>query len=185
MSGVSDSLVKSVKKTLKAIVKDRIFTEDCLYTFLCKVEAALNSRPLTAISDDINDLEPLTPNHLLTGASSMNYSPGVFHSKEVELRKKWRAVQAAANMFWVRWTREYLPLLSIHKKWNLMHRNFKVGDLVLINTPDARRSNWPLGRILETYQGANDVVRTVKLKTRNGEMIPPASKLALLKAVVE
>ena len=47
-----------------------------------------------------------------------------------------------------------------------MHRNFKVGDLVLINTPDARRSNWPLGRILETYQGANGIVRTVKLKIR-------------------
>ena len=47
-----------------------------------------------------------------------------------------------------------------------MHRNFKVGDLVLINTPDARWSNWPLGRILETYQGANGIVRTVKLKTR-------------------
>ena len=36
MGGVWESLVKSVKKTLKAIVKDRIFTEDCLYTFLCK-----------------------------------------------------------------------------------------------------------------------------------------------------
>ena len=41
------------------------------------------------------------------------------------------------------------------------------------------------GRILKTYQGANDVVRTVKLKTRDGEMIQPASKLALLEAVVE
>ena len=39
-----------------------------------------------------------------------------------------------------------------------------------------QRSNWPLCRILETYQGANDVVRTVKLKTWNGEMIRPASK---------
>ena len=40
--------------------------------------------------------------------------------------------------------------------------------------------NWLLGRILETYQGAKDVVRTMKLKTRNGEMIRPASKLAIL-----
>ena len=63
MGGVWESLVKSVKKTLKAIVKDRIFTEDCLYTFLCEVEAVLNNRPLTAISDDITDLEPLMPNH--------------------------------------------------------------------------------------------------------------------------
>ena len=176
---------KVVKKTLKAIVKDRIFTEDCLYTFLCEVEAVLNSWPLTAISNDINVLDPLTPNHLLTGASLMNYSPGVFHSKEVELRRKWHAVQAAANMFWVRWTHNYLPLLSICKKWNLMHRNFKVGDLKLINTPDARKSNWSLGLILETYQCANDIVWTVKLKTRNGEMMQPASKLALLEAAVE
>ena len=111
MDDLWESLVKSVKKTLKAIVKDRTFTEDCLHTFLCKVEAVLNSRPLTAISDDINDLEPLTPNHLLTGASSTNYSTGVFYSNIVELRKNWRAVQAAANMFWVSWTRKYLPLL--------------------------------------------------------------------------
>ena len=115
---------------------------------------------MTAISHDINDIEPLTLNHFLTGASLMNYSPGVFPRNEVELRKKWRAVQDSTNMFWVRWTREYLPLLSIRKKWNLMPGNFKVGNLVLINTPDARRSNWPLGRILETYQGANDVVGT-------------------------
>ena len=56
-----------------------------------------------------------------------------------------------------------------------MSENFKVGDLVLINPPDARRLNWLLGRILETYQGANDIVPTVKLKTRNDEMIRPAS----------
>ena len=124
MGGVWESLVKSVKKTLKAI-KDRIFTEDCLYTFLCEVEAVLNSRPLTAISDDINDLEPLTPNHLLIGASSMNYSTGVFHSNEIELRKKRRAVQAAGNIFWVRWTREYLPLLSIRKAKELDASKFQ------------------------------------------------------------
>ena len=175
VGGVWESLVNSVKKTLKAIVKGRISTENCLCTFLWEVDAILNSQSLTAISDYINDLEPLTSNHFLTGVSSTNYSPGVFHSNEVELRKKWPAVQAAANMFWVRWTCEYLPLMSIRKNWNLMSENFKVGDLVLINPPDARRLNWLLGRILETYQGANDIVPTVKLKTRNGEMIRPAS----------
>ena len=106
---------------------------------------------MTAISDDINDIEPLTLNHFLTGASLMNYSPGVFPRNEVELRKKWRAVQDSTNMFWVRWTREYLPLLSIRKKWNLMPQHFNIGDLVLINTPDTRGSNWSLGHILETY----------------------------------
>ena len=49
-------------------------------------------------------------------------------------------------------------LLSIRKKWNLMSRNFKVGDLVLINNLDTRISNWTLDHILETHQGTNEVV---------------------------
>ena len=49
-------------------------------------------------------------------------------------------------------------LLSIRKKWNLMSRNFKVGDLVLINSLDTRMSNWTLDQILETHQGTNEVV---------------------------
>ena len=125
MGGVWESLVKPIKKTLKAIVKDRISIEDCQYTFLCEAEAVLHSRPWTAISDNINELEPLTPNHLLIGASSTNYRTGVFHSNEIELRKKRRAVQAAADMFWVRWTRKYLPLLSIRKKKELDASKFQ------------------------------------------------------------
>ena len=163
----------------------KIFTEDCLQTFISKVEAVLNSQPLIAISNDINDLEPLMTNHLLTGGSLMNYSPWNFYSKEIGLRKKWYAIQAAANMFWVWWKHEYLPLLSTHKKWNLMPQHLKVGDLVLINTSDIQRSNWPLGLLLETYQGPNDIVWTVKLKTWNGEIISPESKLAFLQAMVK
>ena len=61
---------------------------------------------MTATSGDINDLEPLAPSHLLTDPVLMNYSPGVFHKSEIELKKKWRAVQAATNTFWVRLTLE-------------------------------------------------------------------------------
>ncbi|KAL7857229.1 hypothetical protein SRHO_G00161280 [Serrasalmus rhombeus] len=32
---------------------------------MCEVEEVINSRPLTKSSDDVDDLEPLTPNHLL------------------------------------------------------------------------------------------------------------------------
>ena len=118
MGGIWESRIKSVKRSLKAIIKDRIFTEDCLHTFLCEVESILNGRPLTAISNDITDLEPFTPKHILIGSSSSNFSPGKFNSNEINLRKKWRSAQAAPNMFWKRWVRKDLPLLSIRKKWS-------------------------------------------------------------------
>ena len=38
-----------------------------LQTITAEVEAILNDRPLTYISDDISDLEPFTPAHLLHG----------------------------------------------------------------------------------------------------------------------
>lgn len=37
----------------------------CLQTLLCEVESIMNNRPITTLSDDPNDLKPLTPSHLL------------------------------------------------------------------------------------------------------------------------
>ena len=57
---------------LKAVVKDQLLHEDTLHTLLLEIESIVNSRPLTSVSDNINDLEPLTPNHFLIGRSSPN-----------------------------------------------------------------------------------------------------------------
>ena len=73
-------------------------------------------------------------------------------SHEVSLRRKWRSVQAATKMFWRRWVREYLPILTIRRKWNSKSRNFKVGDLVKVMMKDMPRSYWPMRRVLETWR---------------------------------
>ena len=83
MGGAWESLIKSVKRALKAITLDRVFTDEALYTFLCETECIINQRPLTAISDDVNDFDTLTPNHFLIGEAHSNQSPGEFSSKEI------------------------------------------------------------------------------------------------------
>ena len=117
MGGVWESIVKSVKRSLKVITIDRVFTEESLYTFLCEVESVINNCPLTPTSDSISDFEALTPNHFLLRTKVTNYALGSFNPREINYRKKWRAVQAALNMFWTRWLREYLPSLTDRKKW--------------------------------------------------------------------
>ena len=70
--GAWESLIKSVKRVLKAITLDRVFTDEVLYTFLCETECIINQHPLTAISDDVSDFDTLTPNHFLIGEAHPN-----------------------------------------------------------------------------------------------------------------
>ena len=61
--GVFEILIKSAKKALKAIVGDTAVSDEELHTAIYGVEGLLNSRPITYVSSDPNDLVPLTPNH--------------------------------------------------------------------------------------------------------------------------
>ena len=180
MGGAMEALVKLTKRSLKAIVKDRLFTEDALATFLTEVESVLNSRPLTPVSDDLEDFEALTPNHFILGRPSPNLPLGVYTEKDINLRCKWKSVQAATSMFWTRWLKEYLPLLTERQKWTKEERNLKVGDLVIIQQKGLKRCNWPLGRVIEVYPGKDNVVRSVKVKNSSGVLVRPSASLCLL-----
>ena len=67
--------MKITKNCLENITKDRPMTYETLATFLTEIEATLNSRPLTQISDEINDSNVLTPNHLALKKKSLYFSP--------------------------------------------------------------------------------------------------------------
>ena len=64
MGGAMEALEKTIKGCLKAVVKDWLFLEDALHTLLLEIETIVNSRPLTFVSDNIDDLEHLTPNYV-------------------------------------------------------------------------------------------------------------------------
>lgn len=52
-------------KVLNFFLNVKNLDEEALHTVLCEVESIINSRPVTKASTDPNDLEALTPNHLL------------------------------------------------------------------------------------------------------------------------
>ena len=65
--GIWERLVQSCKKVMTAILDNRSLTDEVLSTTMCLVEQTLNARPLTAVSDDPEDLTALTPNHFFLG----------------------------------------------------------------------------------------------------------------------
>ena len=64
-SGVIERLVRSAKTVFYSVSVGKTLTDYSLWSLLVGVEMILNSRPLTAVSDDPRDLNILTPNSIL------------------------------------------------------------------------------------------------------------------------
>ena len=65
MGVIWERMIRSVRKVLNDLLKDQSSKDERLCTLMCDVQAILNSRPLTKVSDDASDLQALSPNHLL------------------------------------------------------------------------------------------------------------------------
>ena len=85
---------------------------ETLRTVFAKVVTILNSRPLTPVSDDQSDYEPLTPSHFLLQWQNFALPPGCFEREDLYRRKQWRRAHFLADCFWKRWIQEYIPTLQ-------------------------------------------------------------------------
>lgn len=178
--GVWERQIRTVRKILNSIVKQQSLDEESLQTLLCEVEAIINSRPITKVSNDPNDLEALTPNHLLLLKVKPPMSPGVFDKADLYSRRRWRQVQYMADIFWKRWIKEYLPDLQERQKWQSLVQNLKPGDVVLVADDSAPRNSWVMGRVLQTFTDNKGLVRQARVKTSTNILLRPVTKLCLL-----
>ncbi|XP_043220281.1 uncharacterized protein LOC122380842 [Amphibalanus amphitrite] len=180
MGGAWERLISSVKRALRAVLSQLTVTDEALQTVLTEVEAVVNGRPLTHVSTEVDDLEAITPNHLLLGRRVTCLPPGVFDNGESASRRIWRQTQALTDQFWTRWLKEYVPSLTCRRKWTRDMRNLAPGDLVLIAEDNVPRGQWPLGRVIEVMPGPDGRVRSARLRARGGTVHRPATKICLL-----
>ena len=81
MGGAWERTIRSVHKILRALLGQQLVSDEILRTLMSEVEGILNSRPLTPVTSDPKDLDPLTPNHLLLLRANPNLPPGVFNKE--------------------------------------------------------------------------------------------------------
>ena len=156
--GVWERLIRIVRNVLDAILSEQNIKlhDERLNTLMCEVENIINNRPITELSDDPNDLEHSTPNHLLLSG----YTPGPFSENDLHSSRKWKQVQYLSNFFWNRWIREYLPLLQSRCKWKRDSNPLKIGDLVLLTDQLPPRNQWSTGRIVHIFSDRLGYVRS-------------------------
>ena len=166
--GFFESMVKLTKKALRVIVGQQTLSWNEMSTVFAEVESLVNSRPLGQPSNDANDLQPLTPNHLVLGRATADIPPHPFQ-EATTYRKRFEYVQSLVQLFWSRFQREYLQTLMQRTKWKRKERPLKIGDVVLMVDENVNRGKWNLARVIEVFPGNDGVIQNVKLKTKTGE----------------
>jgi hypothetical protein len=124
-------------------------------------------------------MEAITPNHLLLLRPGEGLPCGSFDKRDNYPRRRWRQIQYLADVFWVRWVKEYLPTLQARQKWVKPQRNLSVDDIVLV-VDSSPRNAWVLGRILEVVKDRKGFVRIVQVKTPTTVLQRPVHKLCLI-----
>ncbi|XP_014491796.1 uncharacterized protein LOC106754294 [Vigna radiata var. radiata] len=180
--GLWERAVRSMKEHFKRIVGDQKLQMDEFQTVLCRIEAILNSRPLTPMSNDPNDLEVLTPGHFLIGRPVVSPPEEEHGDTPLPRLKRWKYVEALSQQLWKRWCSEYLQTLQKRNKWLKTSTPLKEGDLVLIEDPQLPTLCWKRGRVLQTFPGKDGQVRVATVRTPTGELKRPVLKLFRLPA---
>ncbi|KXJ62486.1 hypothetical protein RP20_CCG007087 [Aedes albopictus] len=180
MGGAWERLVQSVKTAMGTAYSDSKLDEEGLQTLLIEAEGLVNSRPLTYLPLDSEESEALTPNHFLLGSSTgVKQPPVAIESEGKGQRETYAQIQRQLDIFWQRWTREYLPVIRRQAKWFNEIRALQEGDLVML-VEEHVRNGWVRGRVEKVIQDKEGRVRQALVKTSSGVMRRPVSRIAIL-----
>nr|CAD2209126.1 unnamed protein product [Meloidogyne enterolobii] len=179
--GVYERLIGLAKSCFKRTLGKQILPYDQLSTFIAEVEAALNSRPLTHVSDGECAPLPLRPIDFIHPGSTLSYEPANKLKKTVHLQPHeqllahWKGTLENLDSLWERWRKEYLIMLRDNSKWEhsgpRLQNNSppKLGDVVLVEEALQPRNTWSLARVVK-LNGDPGPIRSVKLRMPNGRV---------------
>ena len=127
MGGSWERLIRSIRAVFSGLTAHmHNLSTSNLRVLFYECMAIINSRPLSAISEEF---KPLSPNDLLHMKSSIVLPmPGSFDDNDLHARKRWRAVQLLANHFWQRWKKEYVHQMQNRQRWIQTKRNISVNE---------------------------------------------------------
>lgn len=178
--GYWEAGVKSAKIHLTRILGNAMLTFEQFYTTLTQVEALLNSRPLSPLSNDPHDYNSLTPAHFLIGRPLTSLPDPDISNIPVNRLTKFQQTQQLMQHFWQRWHREFICNLQQRKKWRNNQPNIPLNSLVLIREDNNPPFCWPLARVVQLHPGKDGVTRVVTVQTAKGSYLRSVTRLCLL-----
>lgn len=183
VGGVYERQVKTIKRCLHKSVGKAMLDYFELSTHLAEIQNVVNSRPITYVSSELNDLEPLTPNKILKVHTNprlqMVEDPDdtdpLWQQQHNETHDQLNEIinrqEKMIDKYRKMWYSQYL--LSLRETTRDVFQTvwfdkIAVGDVVLIDTKDRPRIYWQMGRVIQLIHGPDGLVRQVMVKTSGG-----------------
>jgi hypothetical protein len=150
---------------------------DELEASLIEIESVINARPLNYIGEGADDPLPITPNQFLNNRRStcatpepaVNLlAPTSTSAVLIELDKERR--EYVSNIC-SRFIEDYVKQLDNFQTKGKPGRKIRVGEVVLIHDENTKRLMWSTGLVLELRKSCDGLVRSVILRSPNGNLI--------------
>uniref|UniRef100_A0A183GSM3 Integrase catalytic domain-containing protein n=1 Tax=Heligmosomoides polygyrus TaxID=6339 RepID=A0A183GSM3_HELPZ len=184
--GFYERLVGSVKTALKKTVHRNTLDLCNLQTLLTEIVSTLNTRPFTPLSGKATE-----PVHILRPIDLVSSKFSLVTESQEFLVCQYSLLRDSLKTFWELWHKEYLQALAERSqirfaKQQSAARQPQVGDVVLIQTDNTSRSNWPLGLIVKINSSADSSVRSIGVKTGKNKILDRSvNQLIPLEVVAE
>ena len=169
MNGVTEALVKTIKKAIESAIGDQVMEFSTLQTVMFEAGEMVNSRPIGLDpSSNIDDGKYLAANDLLLGRTTNAVPQGPF-AGDRNINRRYYFTQEIATAFWKKWVELVFPGLVVRPKWHTERRRVSVGDVVIVKEEDALRATWKIARVVAVKDSKDGRVRTVLITYRNAD----------------
>ena len=158
---------EGVKKSMMKSYGDTKLSINELNTLFAESANLVNERPIGTKPNSQTDTEYHSHNSLLLGRNSCRINSGPFQNQDVSddkpgaMRSRFLLVQRICDQFWKVWTKVFFPTLLWQQKWHHQRRNLQVGDVCVLQDPNAFRGEWRLCIVTETFTDEEKNLRNV------------------------
>jgi Family of unknown function (DUF5641) len=139
---------------IHSLLANRVLSNKCSRIVL---HTGLNSRPLTQLTNDPEDIVALMPGHFLIGRPLT--APPEKEVGNFNLNDRWNITQISREEIWGKLRYNYFTSLQERQKWQHKEPDLNIGELVLIEDEATDRLKWPLGRIQDISPGKDGLER--------------------------
>ncbi|GFS62795.1 integrase catalytic domain-containing protein [Trichonephila clavipes] len=161
------------KAILRKILGRAALDYEELITVLCDCERVINSRPLTYVSEDVDDASPLTPEMFLREIPESGV-PDINTVDREKLSKRAKYLQKMRQQLRSKFLMEYLGQLQQQSIKNYKDKPLSVGEIVLLEDNSKKREYWS---VLKLIPGRNGHIRLALIKTEHSEFLRPVQRL--------